>query len=74
MAGLWLVRRLLGLGFSFAILLRCGPAGVAMAAAVWPVRDAPLWLTVPLGAAVYLLVLALTGTFRRARLAALDAP
>lgn len=72
-AGLWLVRRHLGLGFSFAILVRCGPAGAAMAAAVWPVREA-LWLIVPLGAAVYGLVLALTGTFRRGRLAALEEP
>ena len=64
-AGLWLVRRLLGLGFSFAILARAGPAAAAMAAAVWPLREAPLWLSVPLGGAVYVLVLALTGTFRR---------
>ena len=45
-----------------------------MAAAVWPLREAPLWLSVPLGGAVYVLVLALTGTFRRERLAALSAP
>jgi hypothetical protein len=42
-----------------------------MTAAVWPLRDAPLWLSVPAGAAVYVLALAVLGAHRRLPLAAL---
>ena len=49
----WLVRRHLGYLPSFAALARALPAAAAMAAAVWPLREQPLWLSVPVGAVVY---------------------
>ena len=42
-----------------------------MGAAVWPLRDEPLWLSVPVGAAVYVAALALLGAVDRERLAEL---
>ena len=42
-----------------------------MAAAVWPLRDDALWLSVPAGAVVYIAALALLGGVDRERLAEL---
>jgi O-antigen/teichoic acid export membrane protein len=67
----WLVRRHLGYLPSFAALARALPAAAAMAAAVWPLREQPLWLSVPVGAVVYVAVLALLGGVDRERLAEL---
>ncbi len=61
----WLMRRHLDYLPSFGVLLKALPAGAAMAAAVWPLRDQPLWLSVPVGAAVYLgAIVALRGIDR----------
>ena len=57
----WMVWRWLGYAPSFVALARALPAAAAMAAAVWPMRDEPLWLTVPAGALVYVAVLVLLG-------------
>ena len=67
----WLVHRHLGYRPSFAGLARVAPAALAMGLAVWPLRDEPLWLSVPVGAVVYVAALALLGGVDRARLAAL---
>jgi O-antigen/teichoic acid export membrane protein len=67
----WLVWRFLGYLPSFVALGRALPAAVAMAAAVWPLRDQPLWLSVPVGAVVYVGALALLGGIDRERLAEL---
>ena len=67
----WLVHRHLGYVPSFAALARALPAAAAMAAAVWPLREQPLWLSVPVGAVVYVAVLALAGGVDRERLAEL---
>jgi hypothetical protein len=42
-----------------------------MAAAVWPLRSAGLWLSIPVGAAAYLAALAALGVHRRLPLEAL---
>jgi len=63
----WLVRR--HLGFAPRVTA-AGPAlvaGAAMAAVVWPLREAPLWLSVPAGAATYAAVLAPLGGLARLR-------
>jgi O-antigen/teichoic acid export membrane protein len=73
-SGRWLVLRYLGVGYSGAFALRCLPAAAIMAAAVWPLRDQPLWLTVPLGAVVYVAALAAFGGLRRERLDSLREP
>jgi O-antigen/teichoic acid export membrane protein len=67
----WLVRRHLGYLPSFVALARALPAAALMAAAVWPLREQPLWLSVPVGAVVYVAALALLGGIDRERLAAL---
>ena len=67
----WLVWRFLGYLPSFVALVRAVPAAVAMAAVVWPLREQPLWLSVPVGAVVYLAALALLGAIDRERLAEL---
>jgi O-antigen/teichoic acid export membrane protein len=64
----WLVRRHLDYAPSFAALLRALPAGALMAAAVWPLRDGPLVLSVPAGVAVYVTALWLLGAVDRERL------
>jgi hypothetical protein len=53
------------------VLTKALPAAAAMIAAVWPLRDQPLWLSVPLGAAVYVGALALLGGIDRERLQSL---
>jgi O-antigen/teichoic acid export membrane protein len=67
----WMVWRWLGYLPSFVALLRALPAAALMAAAVWPLRDGPLWLSVPAGAVVYAGALAVLGGLDRARLAEL---
>ena len=67
----WLVWRHLGYLPSFVALARAVPAALAMAAVVWPLREQPLWLSVPAGAVVYVGVLALLGGIDRERLAEL---
>ena len=67
----WLVWRWLGYLPSFVALVRALPAAALMAAAVWPLREQPLWLSVPAGAVVYLAALALLGAIDRERLAEL---
>ena len=67
----WLVWRHLGYLPSFVALLRAVPAAAAWRAAVWPLRDEPLWLSVPVGAVVYVAALALLGAVDRERLAEL---
>jgi O-antigen/teichoic acid export membrane protein len=67
----WLVRRHLGYLPSFVALARAVPAAALMAAAVWPLREEPLWLSVPAGALVYVVALALLGGLDRERLAEL---
>lgn len=57
LASLWLVRRAFAFLPSPGFVLRGVLAAGAMAAALWPVQDRGLWLTVPLGAVVYLGVL-----------------
>ncbi|HEX8101908.1 MAG TPA: polysaccharide biosynthesis C-terminal domain-containing protein, partial [Solirubrobacteraceae bacterium] len=49
----WLVRRRLGFVPGPAVLPRALVAALAMAAVLWPLRDAPVVLTVPLGALVF---------------------
>ena len=66
-----LVHRNLGYLPSFAVLARALPAAAAMAAVVWPLREEPLWLSVPAGAVVYVGALALLGGIDRERLAEL---
>ena len=67
----WMVWRFLGYVPSFVALVRAVPAAAAMAAAVWPLREQPLWLSVPVGAVVYVAALALLGAIDRERLAEL---
>jgi O-antigen/teichoic acid export membrane protein len=67
----WMVWRWLGYAPSFVALARALPAAAAMGAAVWPLRDDPLWLSVPAGGVVYVAVLALLGGVDRERLAEL---
>ena len=67
----WLVWHHLGYLPSFVALVRAVPAALVMGAAVWPLRDEPLWLSVPVGAAVYVAALALLGAVDRERLAEL---
>ena len=67
----WLVRRHLGYLPSFTALVRAVPAAALMAAAVWPLREQPLWLSVPVGAAVFAGAVALLGGIDRERLAEL---
>lgn len=67
----WLMRRHLDYVPSFAALTKALPAAGAMIAAVWPLRDQPLWLSVPVGAAVYVAAVALLGGIDRERLRAL---
>ena len=67
----WLMRRHLDYVPSFTALTRALPAAAVMIAAVWPLRDQPLWLSVPVGAAVYVAVLALLGGIDRERLRSL---
>jgi O-antigen/teichoic acid export membrane protein len=74
LSGRWLVGRHLGVAYSGSFAARCLPAAAVMAAALWPLRDEPLWLTVPLGAVVYLLALWAFGGLRRERLSALREP
>ncbi|HYM57186.1 MAG TPA: oligosaccharide flippase family protein [Solirubrobacteraceae bacterium] len=64
----WLMRRHLDYVPSFAALARALPAAALMIAAVWPLREQPLWLSVPLGAAVYAVAVALLGGIDRDRL------
>ena len=45
--------------------------GGADGAAIWPLREQPLWLSVPVGAVVYIAALALLGAIDRERLAEL---
>ncbi len=66
-ASSWLMVRHLAFRPSVAAL---GPgliAAAAMAAALWPLRDGPLWLSVPAGALVYVAVLAPLGGVARLR-------
>ena len=70
-ASRWLVRHHLGVTYSGAYAARCLPAAAIMAAAVWPLRAEPLWLSVPAGAALYAAALAALGGLRRDRLRAL---
>ena len=49
---------------------RC-PRAALMAAAVWPLREQPLWLSVPVGAVVFAGAVALLGGIDRKRLAEL---
>jgi O-antigen/teichoic acid export membrane protein len=67
----WLVHRHLGYLPSFTALARAVPAAAAMAAVVWPLREEPLWLSVPAGAIVFLAALWLLGGVDRERLAEL---
>ena len=67
----WLVHRHLGYLPSFTALARALPAAALMAAAVWPLREQPLWLSVPVGAVVFTGALALLGGIDRERLAEL---
>jgi O-antigen/teichoic acid export membrane protein len=67
----WLMRRHLDYVPSFVALTKALPAAAAMIAAVWPLRDQPLWLSVPVGAAVYAGALALLGGIDRDRLRSL---
>jgi O-antigen/teichoic acid export membrane protein len=64
----WLVRRHLGYLPSFTAIARALPAAAIMAAAVWPLRDQPLWLSVPVGAVVFVGAVALLGGIDRERL------
>jgi len=64
----WLMRRHLDYVPSFAALARALPAAALMIAAVWPLREQPLWLSVPVGAAVYAGAVALLGGIDRDRL------
>jgi O-antigen/teichoic acid export membrane protein len=67
----WLVHRHLGYLPSFTALSRALPAAALMAAAVWPLREQPLWLSVPVGAVVFTGAVALLGGIDRERLAEL---
>lgn len=66
-----LLRRALGLRYGFGALGRGVVAAGVMAAALWPLRDGPLWLSLALGATAYLGALAALGTLDRDALAAL---
>jgi PST family polysaccharide transporter len=48
--------RLLGVRVPWAALLRAAAAALAMGALLWPLREGPLYGSVPLGAAVYALL------------------
>ena len=48
--------RMLGVRVPWAALLRAAAAALAMGVALWPLRDGPLYLGVPLGVAVYALL------------------
>jgi O-antigen/teichoic acid export membrane protein len=67
----WLVRHHLGYLPSFGAYTRALPAAALMAAAVWPLRDQPVWLSVPVGAVVFLGAVWLLGGVDRERLAEL---
>jgi O-antigen/teichoic acid export membrane protein len=65
-----LARRRLGFVASPEVLARAVPAAGVMAAVLWPLRDAPVALTVPLGGVVYVGAAVLTGAIDPARLRA----
>lgn len=67
LASLWLVRRAFAFLPSPAFVLRGFLAAGLMAAVLWPVRDLGPWLTVPLGAAVYVAALVPLGARSRWR-------
>lgn len=64
-ASLWLVRRAFAFLPSPGFVLRGLLAAGLMTAVLWPVQDVGLWLTVPLGGAVYLGALAPLGGLAR---------
>jgi O-antigen/teichoic acid export membrane protein len=67
-----LVRRHVGLAASPAVLVRALPAVALMMLVVWPLRDEPLWLSVPAGVVVYTGALAAFGVARRLRASAAE--
>ena len=64
----WLLRRHLDYVASFAALTKAVPAALAMIAALWPLRDQSLVLSVPVGALVYAVVVVALGGVDRKRL------
>jgi O-antigen/teichoic acid export membrane protein len=65
----WLVHRAFGWLPGPAMLARALPAAAVLAAAVWPLRSAPLWISIPVGACAYAIALATLGVHRRLPLA-----
>jgi O-antigen/teichoic acid export membrane protein len=67
----WLVRRHLHALPSPRLAARAAVAALVMVAALWPLRDAPLWLSIPAGMAVYAVALRAVGVLTPERVRAL---